>query len=54
MIKAVDKNLANFKDKNTFTSLKTDANQYLTLISILWALVPYKLVKRYYEVVIRL
>ena len=34
MIKAVDENLANSKDKNTFTSLKTDANQYLTLILI--------------------
>ena len=30
MIKAVDGNLANSKDKNTFTSLKTDTNQYLT------------------------
>ena len=30
MIKAVDENLSNSKDKNTFTSLKTDANQYLT------------------------
>ena len=30
MIKAVDENLANSKDKNTSTSLKTDATQYLT------------------------
>ena len=35
MIKAVDGNLANSKDKNTFTSLKTDTNEYLTLILIL-------------------
>ena len=30
IIKAVDENLSNSKDKNTLTSLKTDANQYLT------------------------